>query len=198
MNDVAISEFFQNTEEVLRLIFDSIRTENLLHLNSAESLIIKASNLLKNRPLPPNECNETVEKDLEGRANKITTNLSQSINIFKNKISKHIFLSEKAVGELEYLIGTVKHLSRCLMDIATTRNTALTKYIIDTANTLENTAINFALEHKERLANGICRPQSAAVFIDLLNNIKDNSYHFKEMGRRISYFLPRSENKPGK
>lgn len=188
MNNITISEFFLNIEEVLKLIFDSIRTENLSHLNAAESLIAKISTLVKSYQLYDNGCSNTVRKDLGSRIDKITLNLSRLVNVFKNKVDKHILFSDKALRELEYLIGTIKHLSKCLNDVAVTKNDVLTKYIIDTANALENAATNFALEHEERLTSGICQPQSSAVFIDLLNTLKENSYHFKEMGRQISCF----------
>ena len=186
MNNITINEFFQNIEEVLRYIFDSIRTENLERLASAESLIIRISINVKNYQLYNKGCDEVVKKDLGNRLEKIVINLSRLINVFNDKIDKHILFSDKALRELEYLIGTIKHLSRCLKDVAVTKNDVLTKYIIDTANALENAAANFALEHEERLTSGICQPQASAVFIDLLNTLKENSYHFKEMGRQIS------------
>src|SRR3989338_3521628 len=116
MNNIAISEFFRDSEEVLKHIFDSIRTENISHLNSAESLIIKISTLVKSHQLYDNGCNDTARKDLGNRLNKITVNLGRLVNIFKDKISKGILFSEKALRELEYLIGTIKHLSKCLRD----------------------------------------------------------------------------------
>ena len=190
-----INEFFQNIEQVLSNILNSIRTENTDGLESAESIISKTSlqvksyqlsdqNIVKNSPV----CNGTVKRDLINRLEKILFNLSRLINLFKEKANKHILFSEKAIGELEYLIKTIKHLSRCLKDATITKNEVLTKYIIDTANSLENTAANFAVEHEERLLSGVCQSQSSAVFIDLLNTIKENSYHFKEMGRQISCF----------
>ncbi|MEW6027042.1 MAG: hypothetical protein AB1599_07105, partial [Planctomycetota bacterium] len=182
------SEFFRDIEEVLKLIFDSIRTENLVHLNSAEITIAKITTLIKSYKIYDNGCNDATRKDIGSRLDKITINLGRLVNIFKDKISKGILFSEKALRELEYLIGTIKHLSKCLRDVATTKNDVLIKYIVDTANALENTATNFALEHEERLASGICQPQASAVFIDLLNTLKENSYHFKEMGRQISCF----------
>ncbi|MBI5779367.1 MAG: hypothetical protein HZA49_07915 [Planctomycetes bacterium] len=188
MNNISIGEFFQSIEEVLKLIFDSIRTENLPQLNSAELIITKISAQAKSYQLYDNGCNDTTRKDVGGRIDKITVNLSRLVNIFKSKIDKHILFSDKALRELEYLIGTIKHLSRCLKDVAVTKNDVLAKYIIDTANALENTSTNFAQEHEERLTSGICQPQSSAVFIDLLNTLKENSYHFKEMGRQISCF----------
>jgi|SRR3989339_265131 len=188
MSDFNIGEFFQTIEEALKNIFDSIRTENPSHLDSAEPAIAKLSIIVKNYQIYSNQSNDAVKRDLGTRLSKITSSLSRLINIFKNRIDKHILFSEKALRELEYLIGTIKHLSKCLKDAATTKNEVLNKYIIETANTLENTAANFATEHKERITSGICQPQASAVFIDLLNTLKENSYHFKEMGRQISCF----------
>ncbi|MEK7309945.1 MAG: hypothetical protein AAB038_03925 [Planctomycetota bacterium] len=188
MSNITIGEFFQTIEETLKHIFDSIRTENLAHLDSAEATMAKLSIIVKNYQIYNNECNDAVKRDLGTRLDKITVTLARLVNIFKDKIDKHILFSDKALRELEYIIGTIKHLSRCLKDVAVTKNDVLTKYIIDTANTLENTAANFALEHEERLTSGICQPQASAVFIDILNTLKENSYHFKEMGRQIACF----------
>jgi len=188
MSDITIGEFFQTIEEALKHIFDSIRTENISHLDSAESTIGKLSLVVKNYQIYNNECNDAAKKDLGTRLDKITVSISRLVNIFKDKIDKHILFSEKALRELEYIIGTIKHLSKCLKDAAATKNEVLSKYIIETANALENTAANFALEHEERLTSGICQPQASAVFIDILNTLKENSYHFKEMGRQISCF----------
>ncbi|MFH1230455.1 MAG: hypothetical protein V1709_03045 [Planctomycetota bacterium] len=206
MNQKELRECLQHIEEILKQIFDSIRTENLVYLDSAQSLVSRTSDLIKSYHLiteVPTEARlcpngkpetihkafgETARKDLINRLEKITYNLLRLINIFKGRISNHILFSEKAVRELEYLIGSIKYLSRCLKDVVVTKNDALLKYIIDTANAIENTADSFAAEHEERLLSGVCQPQASAVFIDLLNTIKENSYHFKEMGRQISSF----------
>lgn len=213
MNQKEFRESLQHIEEILKQIFDSIRTGNLVYLDSAQSLVSRTSEQIKNYHLVaetpdkgwaapkigefrldnrqetmPDVLSEAGRKDLINRLEKIISNLSRLINIFKERISKHILFSEKAIRELEYLIGSIKYLSRCLKDVVITRNDVLLKYIIDTANALENTADSFAAEHEERLLSGVCQPQSSALFIDLLNTIKENSYHFKEMGRQIASF----------
>ncbi|MDI6732968.1 MAG: hypothetical protein QME51_05545 [Planctomycetota bacterium] len=187
MSYTAISKFFHSLEELSGLIFDCIRTENLSLLERTEILLSEITPQIKDYNLYNNINNDPAKKDLSNRFEKIVSNLARLISVLKDKINKSILFSEKAVREMEYLTGTIKHLSRCLKDVSLTKNEVLAKYIIDTANTLENTADNFALGHQERLLSGICQPQASAIFIDLLNTIKEVSYHFKETGRQISF-----------
>jgi len=188
MSAISLSDFFQSIEETLKYIFDSIRTEDPAKLDSAESSINNLSTIINSQQACNIQSTDAAKRNLGIRLDKITINLSRLINVLKNKTNKNIIFSEKALQEIEYLIGTIKHLSKCLKDATATKNDVLNKYIIETANTLENTAANFATEHKERLTGGICQAQASAIFIDLINTLKENSYHFKEMGRQISCF----------
>jgi Na+/phosphate symporter len=213
MNRKELRDSLQHIEEILKEIFDSIRTDNCVSLDSAQTLTSRISDQIKNYHLLAESSSEEMlrsntttacldvgqgtelevinvaaSKGFISRLEKIVYNLFRLINILRDRINKRILFSEKAARELEYLIGSIKYISCCLKDVLVTRNDVLIKYIIDTANAIENTTDNFAAEHEERLLSGVCHPQSSAVFIDLLNAIKENSYHFKEMGRQISSF----------
>ncbi|MBI4835566.1 MAG: hypothetical protein HY811_12205 [Planctomycetes bacterium] len=89
-----------------------------------------------------------------------------------NKIDKKIAFSEKAMQEIEYLIGNVKYLLRCLGDVAITGNPTLVKYIIETGASLADSIDKFSREHNERISNGVCTSEARLIYQEIMGLLK--------------------------
>jgi Na+/phosphate symporter len=188
MKQIEIESILQKIDDILQHISNSIRSDNIALLENTQPFISAILVELKQYQIFDAEAS----KEIINRLEKVINTLVRLTNLLKGRIDKQILFSAKAVRELEYLIGSIKHLVQCLKEASVTQNQVLIKYIIEGANNIENTADSFATQHQERLISGVCQPQASAIFIDLLNTIKENAYHLKELSRQISY-LPLKE-----
>ena len=153
-----LKEIYYQIEEILRNIFESIRTEKLSFAEAAQRQLDSIDCLFAERN------NNNLKQIYE-----FIRRLIQQSTI---KSNNHLLFSEKAIQEIEYLVGSIKYLLRCLSDVTTTGNPTLTKYITETSKSLEESSRKFSLEHEERLIAGLCQPQTAPVYRNILESLK--------------------------
>lgn len=183
-----LKDIYQGMEESLSNIFETVRTGQaslLMPAKTRNSLI--TAKIQEIGQAQAGESNHKVSGEMTKRLDLIRTNLEKLITLAEDKTAKGVLFSDKAVQELGYLIGSAKYLFRCMNDAVTTKNPTLIKYVIDTAGALEDSADKFSQEHEERLVAGLCQPQSSAIFIDMLNNLKSSLWHLKEISRKAQY-----------
>ncbi|MBI4712693.1 MAG: hypothetical protein HY762_05265 [Planctomycetes bacterium] len=196
-----LKAIYQGMEESLTNIFETVRTGQASLLMPAKTMntviTAKIQEIGQAAASPPDghrggqaqntDHNHKVAGDMTKRLDIIRTNLEKLITLAEDKTVKGVLFSDKAVQELGYLIGSAKYLFRCMNDAVTTKNPTLIKYVIDTAGALEDSADKFSQEHEERLVAGLCQPQSSAIFIDMLNNLKSSLWHLKALSRKAQY-----------
>jgi len=205
MSNTQLRQVYIDIEEILRMIFESIRTDKTAFIDAALSptgvaslrsrITLKVAARHGESPVET-ESSEGVLRTGEGlkisesartSLAQITDRLSRLVELSRQKAQKHLLFSDKAFQEIEYLFGSLKYLFRCLGEVETSRSsgTTLLKYITDTAGALDEATQRFAAEHEERLIAGLCNPLSTPVYLDLLQNIRQILSALKSLTREI-------------
>lgn len=171
-----LKNIYGDTEEVLRNIFESIRTERVAYLESARQILRQISGELEEimvmiRNQPSVGKNHSLDQVLDHYA-RSRENFNSLIEAAQQKVEQRVVFGDKAIQEMEYLMGSTKYLFRCLGEAILNRNQTLLKYINDTASSLEDSAEKFSLEHEERLIAGLCQPETSSVYLGLIDNFK--------------------------
>ncbi len=111
---------------------------------------------------------ETVLKQL-GTINFSLGGLADPI---QKKIMGGVLFSDKAVTQSNYLFDQHGGMIRSLLDIVRTDNEFLKKYVKSEALSLVQACGDFATEHEDRLIEGLCTPQSAPIFLAILEAMR--------------------------
>ncbi len=117
------------------------------------------------------------------RISDYTTIILQAI---RDKMEAEAKFSAAAMRELKFLFESLQYLLRCARDAIQTGNPILSRYIADTANTLDASADQSARDHEARVLRGECAASSSPIFLDLLDSLKGIVRHMKLLAERLS------------
>ncbi|MBM4294655.1 MAG: hypothetical protein FJ126_07110 [Deltaproteobacteria bacterium] len=95
----------------------------------------------------------------------------------QKKIKDSILFSDKAVFQTNYLFDFHTGMFRSILDILTTDNAFLKKYMAQEAHNLIQACSNFATEHEDRMIEGLCLPQAAPIFLTILDRMRAIGQH---------------------
>lgn len=107
------------------------------------------------------------------------------IRTLHTKSKEGIVFSDKAIGELNILLGGLVTLLGNAKDLVTTFNAVLADHAITNATELNAKADEFAALHEARLLGGSCNPKNSRVYLDTLDDLRMCVWHVKEMARKI-------------
>ena len=117
---------------------------------------------------------------------RMSDNLESIINSTQIKIKEGMLFSEKAAGELNHIFDKTSELIMCIKDAITTRNSVLLNHIVEKGAEYYDTANEYALEHEERLVNGVCLPRFSSMYLDILDSLKEILRYIRDMGKSLS------------
>ncbi|MCL4502812.1 MAG: hypothetical protein M1438_13350 [Deltaproteobacteria bacterium] len=103
---------------------------------------------------------------------EINTSLGSLANPIQKKIKGGVLFSDKAVAQSNYLFDQHGGMIRSLLDIVRTDNEFLKKYVKTEARNLVQACGDYAIEHQDRLIEGLCTPQAAPIFLDILDSMQ--------------------------
>jgi Na+/phosphate symporter len=87
----------------------------------------------------------------------------------KKKIKGGVLFSQKAVTQTNYLFDQHTGMIKSLLEIVKTDNQLLKNYVKREGRNLIQACADFAVEHQERLIEGVCTPQAAPIFLAILD-----------------------------
>ena len=111
------------------------------------------------------------------------TRLSEQV---EKKVKENILCSTGAMEELTFLFQRLMDMLRPTADVILARNEILGKYVQESAAGVERRATEYATRHEERLIEGICLPLASALYINMLDAIKNVAWHAKEIARKLA------------
>lgn len=104
----------------------------------------------------------------------------------RDKMEERIRFSPAAMRELKFLFESLQYMLRCARDAIQTGNPILSRYIVDTANTLDASADQAVRDHEERLLSGECESKASPVYWDLLDSLKGIVRHMRLLAERLN------------
>jgi len=93
----------------------------------------------------------------------------------QKKIKDGVLFSDKAVSQSNYLFDLHSGMLRSILDILKTDNEFLKKYMVQEGRSLIQSCNDFATEHEARMIEGICLPQAAPIYINILDRMREIS-----------------------
>jgi len=93
----------------------------------------------------------------------------------QKKIKDGVLFSDKAVSQSNYLFDLHSGMLRSILDILKTDNDFLKKYMVQEGRNLIQSCNDFATEHEARMIEGICLPQAAPIYINILDRMREIS-----------------------
>ena len=138
--------------------------------------------------------NEQVRNELLNLSSHNKEKASQLIEIYKRleivhdsltrismaiqaKTEERVLFSDKAVKEVEALFKNLQSILTNMVDFITTKNAVLSKHITEDQARYEISCQHFSTGHEERLIEGICMPRSSTIYLNILNNLCNISWH---------------------
>ncbi|MBI3270852.1 MAG: hypothetical protein HYZ53_17760 [Planctomycetes bacterium] len=184
----------KHAEEMLQLTFEALRHEKVELGEMSEKMGAVVRNderdligALAERAKTTPEARPSLKVLVAavGHLGRIGGELDVALHCVESKMRDRVPFSDQANHELGFLFESAQYLLRCAKDTLLTRNTVLAKYIQDTGGTLRVSIEKFALDHEDRLLSGHCRPEAAAVFLDILDALNGVIGHTRLLGERV-------------
>ncbi len=117
---------------------------------------------------------------------RVWKSLEKLSELTAKKIEGNILFSDKAADETIFLLQRLIEILRPTADMILARNTFLSKYIVYSQAGVEKMANEYATLHEDRLITGECMPESASIFVKMLEAIKDTAWNAKEIAVKLS------------
>jgi Na+/phosphate symporter len=112
-----------------------------------------------------------------------TERLSELIS---KRIKEDILFSDRAISEITFLLQRLIDIVRPASDIILAPNSILGNYIRESEAGIVRRANDYATQHEERLIEGLCLPAASALYINILDSIKNIAWHCKEIANKLA------------
>jgi Na+/phosphate symporter len=190
---MAEERFFEEQADILAPIIDNLLTmrraardafnrhsreklQDLQNLQTMVSLDIAAASrqvrsLTARKPAAAQKSFLRLEAVLN-HLEEINASLGGLADPIHKKISGAVLFSDKAVAQSNHLFDQHGGMIRSLLDIVRTDNEFLKTYVKNEARSLVQATADYATEHQDRLIEGLCTPQAAPIFLDILNAMR--------------------------
>lgn len=116
----------------------------------------------------------------------ITENIERISELVSTKIKEDILFSDRAISEITFLFQRLTDIIRPVSDLILAPNSILGNYIRESEAGIVRRASDYATQHEERLIEGLCLPKASALYINILDAIKNIAWHCKEIANRIA------------
>jgi Na+/phosphate symporter len=180
--------------------------------NAAECMSLLENAFIYHTPELIKECNSNaliIKKEVSQLVNKMTDSvnvdpmlkpyvsvpghllkIAESIENLSKLIDKKnkggILFSDKAVRESTFLLQRLIEILAPTSDIILARNTFLSMYVEESQINVGKRATEYATLHEERLIAGVCIPESASIYIKILEAIKSIAWNSKEIAVKLA------------
>ena len=103
----------------------------------------------------------------------------------KFKICEKLIFSDKGFEEIRCLFNAALDILKTAKDTIAARNEIFMKYVVDKSANLEKLAAHYAEKHEERLITGVCPPEIAPVYVNIVDGIMTVVWHLKKAVMRL-------------
>ncbi len=179
-----------HTKEMLEMLDKGFKKHNLEYLGKVEVL---EANLYKDSEKLLKSLLD--EKDATGikhfipvpeHINRIGKGLNKMFNAINKKVTDDILFSDKSVTEANKLFSELQELLNGLCDCVNACSGTLVEHICSSVKELCELADEYAIFHEDRLISGVCTPENAQIYLDILDSFKSIAWHVGEISRNIA------------
>lgn len=117
---------------------------------------------------------------------RIAENVERLSELILTKIKEDILFSDRAISEITFLLQRLADIIRPASDIILAPNSILGNYIRESEAGIVRRATDYATQHEERLIEGLCLPKASALYINILDVIKNIAWHCKEIANKLA------------
>ncbi len=117
---------------------------------------------------------------------RITENIEKISELISTKIKEDILFSDRAISEITFLFQRLTDIMGPASDLILAPNSILGNYIRESEAGIVRRASDYATQHEERLIEGLCLPKASALYINILDAIKNIAWHCKEIANKIA------------
>ena len=121
-----------------------------------------------------------------GQLLKIAEGIEHLAELIDNKNRANVLFSDKAVRESVFLLQRLIEILGPTSDIILARNTFLGMYVEESQINVGKMAREYATLHEERLIAGVCIPESASIYLKMLEAIKSIAWNSKEIAVKLA------------
>jgi len=93
--------------------------------------------------------------------------------------------TDRATREIRGLLDTVIALVEDLHDALRTGNRTLVRSILDGGRECETRAHEYALQHEQRLIEGVCQPGASSIYLAMLDHVRGIEWHARQLAEKL-------------
>jgi hypothetical protein len=108
----------------------------------------------------------------------------------RTMLDEEVPFTDRAVREINSLFEKGIELLECLRDALLTENRVLVRHIIGSGIQYAQLAKDYAMAHQQRLLAGLCHPRASAVYLEMLEQLKDLESHIRQIAQQLSLRHP--------
>lgn len=117
---------------------------------------------------------------------RIAENIERISETLSAKIREDVLFSDRAISEITFLFQRLIDITRPVSDLILAPNSIIGNYIRESEAGIVRRATDYATLHEERLIEGLCLPKASALYINILDNIKNIAWHCKEIANKLA------------
>lgn len=103
----------------------------------------------------------------------------------QKQIKSGVLFSDKAIAEVCHLLNQQSDILSCLADIIRKENKTVRYHVLEECKKLAHTCLQYGTDHETRLVEGLCYPQSAPLFLGILDYMQTIVYHEREIAQLL-------------
>jgi len=174
-----------HTKEMLEMIYMGFRKHNLSSVGKVEEVeerLHKDSECLL-KSILREESNEDIKHfiPVPEHFDRMVNGLNKLFNATKRKIREGVLFSDKSVKEAYKLFNETLVLLNSVSNCISTGNGELAKNLDGNGKRLCELADEYAIFHEDRLIAGVCTPESAPVYLDILESFRSVIWHARKI-----------------
>ncbi len=116
---------------------------------------------------------------------KIGDHCQSIVGFAQNKIEQKIPFSDEALAELSDAFDKVHHIVVISLESLSESNIEKAKAVLAVETEIDNLETNLRLSHIERLNTGLCNPNSAITFIELIHHLEQISDNCQNVAEAV-------------
>lgn len=116
---------------------------------------------------------------------RIVSNIELLAADAERVLQEGALFTDRATREIRGLLDGVIALLEDLQDALRTGNRTLVRSILDGGRECETRAHEYALQHEQRLIEGVCQPRASSIYLAMLDHLRGIEWHARQVAEKL-------------
>jgi Na+/phosphate symporter len=116
---------------------------------------------------------------------RIVSNIEMLAADAERVVREGALFTDRATREIKGLLDGVIQVSEDLYDALRTGNRTLVRSILDGGRECEARAHEYALQHEQRLIEGVCQPRASSIYLAMLDHLRGIEWHSRQLAEKL-------------